>query len=74
MSEGESNRLRFRQEQEVEPQVRHEEQGVTFENVEELIRSDVRQTEPPGTVKVRLAEELDAQPAPRASWFRRLFS
>jgi hypothetical protein len=45
-----------------------------FGTVEEMLRHDAAQTQVPPAVGARLRESIAREPAPRASWWRRLFN
>ena len=45
----------------------------TFDSVEELLRYDLAQTAPPPAIAERLQGSLRAEPAPKRSWWQRLF-
>jgi hypothetical protein len=48
--------------------------GQEFGSVDELLRHDATQTEPPPAVAERLNESIGREPAPRRSWWSRWFS
>ncbi len=48
--------------------------GQEFGSVDDLLRYDARQTEPPPAVADRLNESIGREPAPRRSWWSRWFS
>jgi hypothetical protein len=68
-----SSRLRHRQEIAEQTTTRqppkHE-----FATVEEMIRHDASQTEPPAAVAERLADSISREPKPTKPWWRRFFS
>lgn len=45
-----------------------------FSSVEDMIRFDSGQTPAPEELAERLKESISAEPPPRRSWWRRLFS
>jgi hypothetical protein len=45
-----------------------------FATVEEMIRHDALQTEPPAVIAERLADSISKEPKPARPWWRRLFS
>jgi hypothetical protein len=45
-----------------------------FGTVEELLRHDAAHTQVPPAVAARLQQSIAREPAPRASWWRRLFN
>jgi hypothetical protein len=66
-----SSRLQHRQEtaeQTTRQPPRHE-----FATVDEMIRHDTAQTEPPATIAERLADSISKEPKPTRPWWRRLF-
>ncbi|HVM60266.1 MAG TPA: hypothetical protein VMV72_05300 [Verrucomicrobiae bacterium] len=47
--------------------------ALQFDSVEELLRYDAAQTAPPPAIAERLQGSLRAEPAPKRSWWQRLF-
>ena len=60
-------------EQSSDLQFREELQAHQFDSVEEMIRFDARQTEPPAEIAERLKESVAHEPKPARSWWKRLF-
>lgn len=46
--------------------------GQVFENVEELLRHDAAQTQPPPQLQVRLAQSIEKEPTPSRPWWKRI--
>jgi len=45
-----------------------------FNSVEEMLRQDAAQIEPPAAIAIRLADSIAREPKPARSWWRKLFS
>lgn len=45
--------------------------GKAFESVDELLRYDAAQTQPPAQLRERLAKSIEHTPPPARSWWRR---
>jgi hypothetical protein len=54
-------------------QEQHTATGREFATVEDMLRFDATQVEPPETVVTRLKDSLAQEPPPRASWWRRFW-
>ncbi len=69
---------KFRSEQKENLQETQQTQPVTgardFSSVEEMLRFDASQTSPPAVITERLKESLQQEPAPKVSWWKRLFT
>ena len=64
-----------KQEQTSEQQVTNRVQAAQeFDSVEDLLRFDASQTNPPASIAERLQDSLSAEtPPPKRSWWQRLF-
>jgi transposase len=71
------SKLQHREQQESATQSQasqqHQQQAREFESVEELLRYDAAQTEPPPTLESRVADSVAREPAQSRSWWKRLF-
>ena len=71
-----SSNLRHRQDLDQNTELHQDQQsksGQEFGSVEEIIRCDASQTQPPETIAERLKESLAREPAPARPWWRWLF-
>ena len=60
------------QQAEEQAQVSREHSQHEFQSVEDLLRADARQVNPPGGIAQRLNRSLAAEPRPPRTWWRRL--
>jgi hypothetical protein len=67
-----SSKLQHRQE--TAEQITQQPERLEFATVEEMIRYDALQTEPPASVAHRVADSIAREPKRDKSWWRRLFS
>ncbi|HKS36122.1 MAG TPA: hypothetical protein VJW76_02960 [Verrucomicrobiae bacterium] len=70
----EPNSSRLRHRQEIAEQTTRQPPKQEFETVEEMIRQDASQTEPPAAVAERLADSISREPKPAKPWWRRFFT
>lgn len=63
-----------KQQQSEEVQSSQKKAGETFESVEELLRHDAAQTDPPSAIAARLKDTLEREPVQKGPWWKRLFS
>ncbi len=73
--ERKTSKLEHRERSELEAQqhTQHAPPGRTFESVDELLRVDAAQTDPPANLEERLAQSIASTPPPVRSWWRRWF-
>ena len=65
---------KFRHEHETVEQTTQLPPKTEFASVEEMLRQDAAQIEPPPAIAVRLADSISREPKPARSWWRKLFS
>lgn len=70
----EPNSSRLRHRQEIAEQTTRQPSKHEFETVEEMIRHDASQTEPPAAVAERLADSISKEPKSTKPWWRRFLS
>jgi len=72
--ERKTSKLEQRQEAELEAHQHSQSApaGQVFESVDELLRYDAAQTQPPAQLRERLAKSIEDTPPPARSWWRRL--